>query len=145
MKALLQYASVEEGPYKTCGTLRSKDNHDYKLTKITGEDRLEQPEMLGFEVQLTSLALTLNTDFLNAQQWYFRLIYITELEMIELGQRNYMIDHDGLIARNGIVYHTISLQFVVTDPTQYADYAVPVSLPESESGISLDDNPVYVG
>jgi hypothetical protein len=143
MKAILQYASASGGPYKNCGTIRSSKNQDYKVTALTDDNRLGEPETIGYEIKIQALILTLNTDFLDLDTWYFRLVFPNDLEMILLGERKYIIDFDGLITRHGIVYHTISLNFNI-DPDEYADYAVPGSLPEEEGGIILDDAGIYI-
>lgn len=143
MKAILQYASAVDGPYKNCGVVRPKRNQDYKVSKITEDTRLGLPELIGYEVGVTALAIQLNTDFLDSVTWYFRLVFPSELEMILLGSRPYFLDFDGLIQRNEILYHSIQLVFYIDD-SEYIDYTDPVALPPSEGGLVLDDSPIYI-
>ena len=143
MKAILQYASAVDGPYKNCGVVRPKRNQDYKVSRITEDTRLGLPELIGYEVSVTALAIELNTDFLDDSTWYFRLVFPSELEMILLGSRPYFLDFDGLIQRNEILYHSIQLIFFI-GISDYSDYTDPIPLPESEGGLVLDDSAIYI-
>lgn len=124
MKARLQYASTAEGTWKNCGVIRPKKGQDYQVKSVTEADRIDEPVLIGFEVNLQAVALQLESDFLDNSAWYFRLYYPNDTKRINLGQRGYIIDYDGQIQRNRIEYHTITLRFFLS-VAEYADFTTP--------------------
>lgn len=107
-----------------CGTLRSKQR-GYTVKPIVDDNRNGNPEPIGYEVEANSLVLTLDANFLTADEWHFWIKFPLVPNWIYLGVRKYMIDYDGLITRNGIEYHEIKLKFNI-GADEYADYAIPV-------------------
>ena len=143
MKAKLQYCATDDGTYKDCGTLRTKKNQDYQVIPVATIGRNGTSELLGHKVIVGAHALTLNTDFLDETNWYFRLKFYDDLEMIKLGSREYLISYDAQIQRNVAEYSKILIEFYIKIE-DYTDYAIPVALPESEGGIIVEDTNIYV-
>lgn len=143
MKAILQYCSTVDGTYKNVGTVRLRKNKLYMVKPITDDSRIGDKETIGYEVSVSLIALELNTDFLDQQQWFFRIAFLADLKMILLGQRYYQVEYNGLININEIVNHKVDLSFTI-DYTEYEDFAVPDNLPASEGGLVIEDDDVYL-
>ena len=143
MKAILQYSDADDGVYKNVGTVRTADNQDYKILPIIGQNRVGESVTIGYQIEVRARALTLNTDFLNNDSWYFRLLYSEEAEMIKLGSREYTIEFDFLSKRREIRFYTIVLLFQILK-SELSDYINPESLPASEGGIYVDDDGLYI-
>lgn len=124
MKAHLQYATIPDGPWKNCGVIRPKRGQDYQVKSVSELDRIDEPVLIGFEVNLQAVALQLESDFLDNSAWYFRLYYPNDTKRINLDQRSYIIDYDGQIQRHQIEYHTITLRFFLS-VSEYADFTTP--------------------
>ena len=142
MKGYLQY-SLDDVTYKDCGTVRTRKGQGYKLKALSNPDRVGDIYPDGWRVQVKATALELNTDFLDYVTHYFRIVYYTEMEMIKLGSRPYLIDYDGILVIREIEYHVISLDFFI-ESDEYGDYAIPVPLPESEGGVLIEDSGIYI-
>lgn len=143
MKGILQYCSTESGTYKSVGTLRTRKDQGFNIKPITGENRQGDKEDVAYKVTVEATCLTLNSDFLDADQWYFRIIYPTELTMRKLGQRLYSKEKDGQLTRRVYERNIIKVEFTISR-SDYDTYADTENLPESEGGIVIDDSPVYV-
>ena len=143
MKGILQYCSTDDGTYKNVGTSRSANDHQYTVIPITGKNRINEPEIMGYKVNVQAKVLELNTDFLDYTQWYFRFIFTTELEMIKLSQRTYTVDYDAQITRNEIMFYIVRVEFEITT-SDLDDYTDPVALPAGEGGVSVDDSGIYI-
>ena len=143
MKGKLQYCSTDSGTYKNVGTIVLRKNKAYEVKPITENLRNGNKETVAFRVTAQIIALELNTDFLDQQQWYFRVAFFDDLLMIKLGQHFYQITYNGLININEIEYHKYELSFII-DYDEYDTYAVPVSLPASEGGIIVQDDDIYL-
>ena len=144
MKAILQYCLTVDGTYKNIGTVRLKKK-DYTVKPQLISNREGEPETAGYIVKARCVCLELNTDFLDYQEWFFRLGFFdpTEMDMILLGQHPYKIDFNGLITMNNRVYHSVDIEFTI-EYDEYEDYAVPVTLPASEGGIIVQDDDIYI-
>ena len=144
MKGILQYSDADSGTYKEVGTVRPRKGQDVHISPIrTVNPRLDEREDVAYRVNVTAYALTLGTDFLTSDQWYFRIVYPDEGKMIKLGQRYYSKSWDSLIQRRQIVYHKIELNFVILR-SDYDDYVTPVNLPASEGGIVVQDSGILI-
>jgi len=109
------------------GTLRD-EKRGYNIKPMTELNREANPEPVGYEVEVNSLILELNASFLTQGSWYFRVYFLDEGRAINLGLRQYLIDYDGQIVRNGIEYHEVKLKFNIA-ADEYSAYAIPVSVP----------------
>lgn len=143
MKGKLQYCLTDGGTYKNVGTVVLRKNKAYQVKPITDSSRIGDVETIAYKVTVSIIALTLNTDFLDATEWFFRVAFLEDLVMIKLGERYYQISYNGLININEIEYHKVDLTFTV-DVDEYSDFAEPVALPVSEGGIILEDFGVYI-
>jgi len=121
MKGRLQYCDTELGTYEDVGTIRTKKNQDYKIEAITGKNRIEEVEVLGFRVSVRALALELDPNFLDQNIWYFKVCF-PDIS-IKFGQRPYTIDYDGLLRIHEIEYHTVEISFTI-DADEYSSYAL---------------------
>lgn len=143
MKAKLEYASANDGPYKYVGTVRPLRGQLFTVVPVTEENRVGEPVIVGYQVTVEATTYTLNTDFLDSAQHYFRLKFESELEEIRFGQRTYTPSHDGLIEKRTYSQHLVRLSFFI-DPDEYADYTDPVALPASEGGVVIEDSGFYI-
>ena len=143
MKGILQWATDAGGPWKHAGVVRTRDDQDYNINAITVDNRLDQPEAVRYEVIVKAKALRLTTWFTTQPQWYFRILFLKESQYIYIGQRKYSVDHDGLLGRQEIVHHIITLRFLI-DIDDYLDYTIPLDLPQTEGAIILGDEAAYV-
>ena len=143
MKGYLQYCATDDGTYKYCGTVRTRKNKDYKVDAVTGKNRIEEVETLAYRVSVRALALELNTDLLDQDEWFFRIAFYDDLIMIKLGEHPYNVDYNGLLQIHEIEYHQIEISFTIEND-EYSDYAVPVSLPAGEGGIIVEDDDIYI-
>lgn len=143
MKAILQYASANDGPYKNVGTVRPMRGQLFEVAAVTGEDRVGEEVVLGWRVTVEATAYTLNTDFLASTTHYFRLKFESEAEEIRFGSRTYYVGHDGLIERHVYSQHVVRLSFYI-DTDEYGDYTDPVALPVSEGGVVIEDSGFYI-
>ena len=143
MKAVLQYATADSGPYKDGGTLRTKSGQDYKVEPLTSKDQQGNEITVGYRVAVRARALTLNTDFLTTDTWYFRLRFAETMQEIRLGQRQCRVTFDGQVQRNTIMQHDINIEFDIT-LAEYATLTAPVNLPLSEGGLVVEDSAVYI-
>jgi hypothetical protein len=129
MKAKLQYCEIPDGAYQDCGTLRDQKKRDYKITPVKGNNRIDEPEIIGYKVQVNTLNLELDSAFLDQEQWYFRLYFPNIDKEIKLGLHPYLLDFNGLINRGSITADQIKLEFYITKD-EYKAYSVP-NLPEN--------------
>lgn len=144
MKGILQYSDADSGTYKEVGTVRPKRGQDVQIKPITiVNPRLDEKEDTAYRVQVTAVSHNLNTDFLDEDLWYFRIVYPDEGKMIKLGERRYSKKYNSLIQRHGIVYFTVTLDFTI-DYDSFDTYTTPVNLPASEGGIVVDDSSIYI-
>lgn len=111
MKAKLQY--YDDPLWFDCGTVRALDGNDYKVTAIIGRNSENDPECIGYKVTVVARILELDSGFLSSDQYSFKLKDLDSGDFINLSQRKYMVDYDGLIKRNDIEYHTIRLEFEI--------------------------------
>jgi hypothetical protein len=123
MKGNLRYCATESGTYDDVGTVRTQKNQDYKIDAITGKNRVEEIEILGFRVYVRALSLELDPDFLDQVSWWFRIYFPNDSEYVPLGQHPYTVDYDGLLRIHEIEYHTVELSFTI-NYDEYESYAV---------------------
>jgi len=96
------------------------------IDPIIGQARDGSEEVTGYEVAVQVKCLDLTSGFLNNTHYYFALINDDyagsyDYEGIQLGDREYTIRHDGLPDRNDIVYHIVTIKFII-DTDEYDDY-----------------------
>jgi len=63
MRANLQFSPSASGTYYNIGSVRSKNNKQYKINKLLGEDRSGNPEIIGYQVAVEANAMEYNLDF----------------------------------------------------------------------------------
>jgi hypothetical protein len=143
MKGILQYCDTEDGTYKNVGTVRARKNQDYKIEAITAKNRIEEVEELACRVYVRALCLELNTDFLDQDEWFFRVAYFDDLKMVKLGEHPYTVDYDGLLKVHEIEYHTVEISFTI-EFDEYDYYSDGEPLPEDEGGIVIEDDDIYI-
>lgn len=143
MKGILQYAGADAGPYKNFGTIRPKDGQAMEVKPIEQRNRIDEPVLIGYTVEIEAAALALNTDFRTSDTWYFRIVFLSELEEIRLGNRAYSLAFDGRLEEHIAVEHRASLKFQIS-LTEYDAYTTPVALPEAEGGVVIEDSGIYV-
>jgi len=143
MKGILQYCATEDGTYKNVGTIRSAKNQDYRIEAVTAKNRIEEVEALASRVYVRALCLELNDDFLDQDEWFFRIAYFDDLVMVKLGEHPYTIDYDGLLRFNQIEYHTVEISFTINFD-EYDYYGDTEPLPEEEGGIIVEDDDIYI-
>ena len=143
MKGKLQYCATENGTYKNAGTVVLRKNKSYQVKPITDNSRIGAKETIAYNVTVSIIALELNTGFSATPLWYFRIAFFDDLKMIKLGQRYYQVSYNGLININEIEYHRIDIKFTI-DKDEYDDFGFPVNLPESEGGVILEDDGIYI-
>ena len=84
------------------------------------------------------------TGFLDYDNYYFRIYFPNEGLQIKLGQQNYQIGFDAALTIQEILYHTITLNFVIP-ASQYANYAslITGSVPGGGDPV-LEDTDIYI-
>lgn len=143
MKGILQYATADAGVYKNFGTLRTKDGQLMNVTPETKKDRSDNPALIAFNVELEAQALTVNSDFLDNSEWYFRVIFLAELQEIRLGLRPYFPEFDAALQQNGINFNRVKLEFKI-GADEFEAYTTPVALPPEEGGVIVEDSGILV-
>ena len=143
MKGILQYATADDGVYKNFGTLRTKDGQFLTVSPETQNDRSGNPALTCYTVEAEAQALTVNSDFLTSDEWYFRVVFLAELKEIRLGIRPYFMEFAGELQRNAITLSRVKISFKIS-PSQYATYTTPVNLPPSEGGVIVEDSGILV-
>jgi len=139
MKGVLQYCDTDDGSYKDVGTLRSRKRKSFKIENLSDVSREDEREPVGYRVRVTELALELNTDFLDQDQWYFRVYFPDDVKAIKLGQHHYLLHYDGLVTINGIEYHQVELDFTIGGD-EYNNYSDPID----PGDIILEDDAIYI-
>lgn len=147
MRAILQYANVQTGPYKSAGIVRTRDEQDYRIEDITVDDRVDNPVLVGYDVRVRGRALEAQIGINNKTSYHWRLLFPKEQLYIYLGSRAFRMRHDGQLSRASIVYHDVLLNFSI-DADEYDDYAAGQSgtlpAPQVEDGVILDDQALYI-
>ena len=142
MKGYLQYCATDDGTYKDGGTLRSIKK-DYIISPVIMENRAGEKEDVGYNIKVSAQLINQNADIFDEEEWFWRIKYANDLQMIKLGEHPYTKEFDSQLARNTVKYHKINISFHILFD-EYEDYAVPVALPESEGGIIVEDTNIYV-
>jgi hypothetical protein len=143
MKGILQYCDTVDGTFKNVGVVRLKKNKVYEVKPITEDSREGVPVTTSYQVTIHTIALELNTDFLTAHQWYFRVGFFDDLTMIALGLRDYQVGYDGKMNLNTVEYYPVTVSFIV-DFANFQDFGNQESLPPGEGGIIIEDNDIYI-
>ena len=121
MQGILKFGDQSDYSDATeVGTLRSR-KRGYTLTPVVDDNRNGNPETIAYEVEVRALCLELDEDFLSGTEYYFMIDFADEAKGAYLGLREYMIDYDGQITRNGIEYHEVRLSFHIP-ASSYASY-----------------------
>ena len=125
MKATLQYSANGSTGWQNCGSQISAKDLAYTVNPVNDTDRTGNAVTIAFDVEVSATPITLTSGFLSASEWFFRLYFASESKKIELGEREYTIDFDGLPGRNAVNYHKINIKFEITT-AQYSSYTTPV-------------------
>lgn len=80
---------------------------------IEEHDRDGGKVVVAWRIAIEETALQLHTNFLSKSEWHFRLQYPDDSQVTYLGQLPYQLTFDALLNRNGIVYYSLRLEFVV--------------------------------
>lgn len=124
MKGVLQYSATAGSGYKNVGTERSIDNLSYTVKPVDSKNRIDEPEIVYYKVDLKTKLTMLDSGFNGAAIWHFRLYYPKELKRIYLGERQCLREYSGEIDRQKIEYHILNLKFNIrTD--EHSDYTTP--------------------
>lgn len=141
MKGILQYSSLVGGPFKNAGTIRT-NTKSYTLTPVTDKNIIGEPRQTAFNVKAEANVLSLNSDFLTADSWYFRIYFPTELKEIALGSRNYLVSYDAKTDLPGIEIFKINLDFLVS-VAALNSYITPANLPGGDSSAFIESSDLY--
>jgi hypothetical protein len=121
MLGILKYATLSNYSDATeVGTLRSRKK-GFTLKPITDDNRDGNPETIAYEVEVRALCLTLDGSFLSATEYYFQVDFADDSKAANLGLREYQINYDGQINRNGVEYNEVRLFFLI-DAADYGTY-----------------------
>lgn len=142
MRGYLQYKGAG-GAYKDVFTVRTKDKQEYTVKPLLEDDWADIPDTIGYLGEAVTQGLTLNTDFLDETDWYFRVVLPRSLQQIELGLQRYHISNDAELERATIRTQIVTVVFEIP-VADYADFTVPESLPEGEGGIYIEDSGIYI-
>ena len=74
MKGYLQF-SDDDTTFKDCGMVRTRKGQGYKLKALSIPDRVGGIYPNGWRVQVKATTLELNTDFLDATEYYFIIVF----------------------------------------------------------------------
>lgn len=124
MKATLQYSPNGTDTWNNCGSQTSAKDLAYTVNPVNDTDRAGNALTIAFDVEVSATPITLTSGFLSAAEWFFRLYFASEYKKIDLGEREYTIDYDGLPGRNTVNYHKINIKFEITT-AQYSSYTTP--------------------
>ena len=94
----LQYSSTGAGgSYVDVGTIRLMRGKDYKVEAITGKGREDDVEILGYKIKVQATIQNLPSNFLDNDQYYFRIAFKEESQVIGTDTNNYYCiqDHIG--------------------------------------------------
>jgi len=121
MQGTLKFATLSNYSDATeVGTLRSIKK-DFTIKPVVDDNRNGNPIPIAYEVEVRALCLVLDGDFLSGTEYYFMIDFPVDFKASYLGLREYMIDYDGQITRNGIEYHEIRLFFHIA-AADYGSY-----------------------
>ena len=98
MVGKLQYSSTGNyDTYADVGSIRLMRGKDYKVEAITGKNREDDVEILGYKIKLKTTVQNLPTGFLTNDKYYFRIFFKEESQVIGTGENNYYCiqDHIG--------------------------------------------------
>ena len=123
------------------GTEYPAQGQVYQLAEITGTDRGGVVLLTGYNVVVSARVLGLHANFLDADNHNFRLFYLQTGDVIDLGIRDYSLNYDGLLSRNGIVYHTINIRYFIPI-NEYNNVIDPIPPVPSEA-VMIDTGKSY--
>ena len=90
MVGKLQYSSTGAGgSYLDLGTIRLMRGKDYKVSSITGKNREDDVEILGYKIKVQATVQNLPSNFLDNDKYYFRILFKDESQVIGTDTNNY--------------------------------------------------------
>ena len=112
MVGRLQYSSTGAGgSYADVGTIRLMRGRDYKVEAITGKNREDDLEILGYKIKVQATVQNLPSNFLDNDSYYFRICFKEESQVIGTDTNNYYCHEDHQA-------------WAITRPTTGADWTI---------------------